>query len=180
MSRNVNVVILCEDPQHAAFAQRFLKCVGRGMRVLRVEISPQGRGSGEQYVRERFARELAFFRERKHRVEQALIVIIDADLRTLADRIEQFKQAAIAGGQKPRSDDERVAYFIPARNIETWLAYLDGQNVNEKDSYPRLEHARECQRHVNILHDICKQGMLRQPSPPSLEAACKEYRTRLR
>jgi hypothetical protein len=29
------------------------------------------------------------------------------------------------------------------------------------------------------LYAMCQQGTLRQPSPPSLEAACTEYRSRL-
>ena len=72
MSRNVNVVILCEDRQHEAFARRFLAQAGRGLRVQRVEVSPKGRGSGEQFVRARFAKELAYYRSRQHRVEQAV------------------------------------------------------------------------------------------------------------
>jgi hypothetical protein len=45
MSRNVNVVILCEDRQHEAFARRFFQQAGKGLRVQRVEVSPSGRGS---------------------------------------------------------------------------------------------------------------------------------------
>ena len=56
MSRNVNVVILCEDRQHEAFARRFLALAGRSVRVQRVEVSPKGRGSGEHFVRKRFAK----------------------------------------------------------------------------------------------------------------------------
>ena len=39
MSRNVQVVILCEDRQHEAFARRFLERAGKDVRVQRVEIS---------------------------------------------------------------------------------------------------------------------------------------------
>jgi hypothetical protein len=83
---------------------------------------------------------------------------------------EQAKQAAC--------DAKRVAVFIPARNIETWLAYLDGQVVNENDAYPRLERERDCQHHVRRLYEMCQQGVLRQPAPQSLAAACVEYRAR--
>jgi len=179
MSRNVNVVILCEDRQHEAFARRFLEKMGRGLRVQRVEISPKGRGSGEQFVRERFAKELAYYRARQHRVEQALIVVIDADRRTVAQRVEQVDAAAVEGDQERRRPNERVAVFVPARNIETWIAYLDGQTVNEDDPYPRLKRERDCQRHVERLYQMCQQSALRPPVPPSLEAACSEYRARL-
>lgn len=179
MSRTVNIVILCEDRQHEAFARRFLRQAGRGYRVQRVEVSPRGRGSGEQFVRARFAKELAYYRTRQHRVEQALVVVIDADRRTVAERVAQVDAAAADGGQDRRRPNERVAVFVPARNIETWLAYLDGQAVNEDDVYPRLDRERDCQRHVERLYQMCQQGALRAPAPPSLEAACSEYRARL-
>ncbi len=180
MSRNVQVVVLCEDRQHEAFARRFLERTGKDVRVQRVEVSPKGRGAGEQFVRERFAKELAYYRARKHRVEQALIVLIDADGQDVAARIEQVESACVKTEDDRRQADERVAIFVPARNIETWFAYLEGQTVNENDSYPRLKHERDCQRHVDSLYGMCQQQTLRQPAPPSLEAACAEYRSRLR
>ena len=179
MSRNVNTVILCEDRQHEVFARRFLQRAGTGYRVLRVEVSPKGRGSGEQYVRERFAKELAYYRARQHRVEQALIAVIDADGQEVAARVRQAEEAAKEGGQERRRAGERVAIFVPARNIETWFAYLDGQTVNESGSYPRLKRERDCQRHVECLYEMCHTGALRLPAPQSLEAACTEYRSRL-
>lgn len=105
--------------------------------------------------------------------------MIDADLSEVADRIEQVEDAATEGGQERRRVTERVAIFVPARNIETWLAYLDGQAVNEDDTYPRLERERDCQRHVERLYQMCQQGTLTKPAPPSLESACIEYRSRL-
>jgi hypothetical protein len=143
--------------------------------VQRVEVNPKGRGSGEQFVRQRFVKELAYYRARKHRVEQALIVLIDADGRDVAARIEQVESACIEAGGQRRQRDERVAIFVPARNIETWLAYLEGQTVNETDTYPKLKRERDCKVHADRLYDMCQRGALRKPSPPSLEAACEEF-----
>jgi len=179
MSRTVNVVILCEDSQHEAFARSFLKKANLGARIQRVEKNPRGRGSAEQFVREQYAKELLHYRNRKHRVQQALIVIIDADKRSIADRINQIEAEVVAAGGQRRQEKERVAIFVPARNIETWLAYLDGQEVNENDNYPRLPRPRHCRHQVDKLHAMCQQGSLRPPSPLSLDAACKEYRSRL-
>ena len=112
-------------------------------------------------MRERFVKEIAYYRARRHRVEQALVVLIDADGRDVAARIEQIESACIAAGDKGRQRDERVAIFVPARNIETWLAYLDGKTVSEDDPYPRLRRERDCQRHVDRLYDMCQRGELR-------------------
>ena len=179
MSRNVQVVILCEDRQHEAFARRFLARTGRSKRPPRVEISPKGRGSAEQFVRRQYAKELADYRARKHRVSQALVVVVDADKWDVAARIDQVESTCTEAGDKGRQRDERVAILVPARNIETWFAYLDGQTVNEDDEYPRLKRQRDCQRHVERLFEMCQGQALRQPSPPSLDAACEEYQLRL-
>jgi len=180
MSRNVQTVILCEDRQQEVFVRRFLEQEGKGFRVQRIEFVRNGYGSGEQFVRERFAKELAFYRSRQHRVGQALIVVIDADGRKVKERIRQLDAAAAEGGQERRRADERVAIFVLAWNIETWLAYLSGSDVDEsKKNYPRLSRQRECQPLVERLHEMCQQGALRQPLPPSLEAACVEYCSRL-
>ena len=149
------------------------------IRNLRVEISPKGRGSAEQFVRKRYASELLYYRGRKHRVQQALVVMIDADKRDTAARIDQVEGGVVEAGQQRRQEDERVAIFVLARNIETWFTYLDGNEVNEDDTYQRLERQRDCQRHVDTLYEMCQQGSLRQLSPPSLDTACEEYRSRL-
>lgn len=180
MSRTVNVVILCEDRQHEAFARRFLKMAKVSARNLRVEKSPNGRGSAEQFVRQQYVKELQYYRSRQHRVEQALIVMIDADKNDVSERISQVEQEAVDMPGGGRNEKERVAIFVPARNIETWFAYLDGEDVNEETSYPRLARERDCQRHVDGLFEMCQQETLREPPPPSLVAACDEYLLRLK
>ncbi|NLE73036.1 MAG: hypothetical protein GX604_00155 [Actinobacteria bacterium] len=174
MPRRVNIVILCEDTQQGVFANRFLELAGKSIRVMRIE-----KGPGEAFVRKQFPKELAYYRARKHKVDQALIVIIDADTLGVTKRVKQLEAAISEAGQDPRGVDERVALFVPARNIETWIAYLDGQTVNESDPYPKLRLESDCRRAVRCLHDMCQRNALREPAPPSLKQACDEYRSRL-
>lgn len=178
MSRRVQLVLLCEDNQHEAFARRFLNAIGWETRAMRVEKAPGGRGAGEQFVRERFPLELKAHRSRP--VSQALVILIDGDHHGVASRLHQLDQACRDAGVAGRADEERVAIIIPTWNIETWLAYLDGEQVGEdRSGYPRLSRERDCQRHVEALVRMCRAGELRDPAPPSLKAACGEYRRRL-
>jgi len=180
MRRNVQLILLCEDRQQEAFARRFLKRAGWSKRQVRVDPLAQGRGAAEKRVREQFPAELSLYRSRCHHLQQALIVMLDGDNRGVKGRLAQLAEACESKGIAPRADDERVAIFVPTWNIEAWLAYLDGESVDENsDDYPRLDHQRDCQGHVNRLHQMCQQRVLRQPSPPSLDAACAEYRARL-
>jgi hypothetical protein len=179
VSRRAQLVLLCEDTQHEAFARRFLKEMGWETRAMRVEKAPGGRGAGEQFVRLRFPKELKAHRSRP--VSQALVAILDGDDEGVGARFAQLSQACREAGVPERTKDERVAIFVPTWNIETWLAYLDGAQVDEaKSDYPRFAgRERECQRHVDELARMCQSGQLRTPAPPSLVAACDEYNLRL-
>ncbi len=143
---------------------------------MRVEKAPGGRGSADQFVRQQFPRELKAHRTRH--ASQAVVTMMDGDRYGVDARLEQLNQACRAGSIDVRNPGERVAVFIPTWNIETWFAYLDGATVDEaRSDYPRLGRERECQRHVDALTEMCRARALRQPSPPSLDAACNEYNT---
>jgi hypothetical protein len=71
--------------------------------------------------------------------------------------------------------DGGVLILVPARRIETWVAYLDGKDVDEKETYPKLGRERDCQAGVEKLVDMCDKGQLRSPAPPSLQKACEDF-----
>ena len=169
------MVLLCEDTQHESFVRRYLNTVGWSTRRLRVERALGGRGSAEQFVRTRFPDELAEYRRRPH-VAQALIVV-DGDNRGVGGRQAELDEACRESEVPVRQADERVVVLVPTWNVETWIAYLDGQTVEEmRSDYPRLRKPRQCQQHVDTLADMRRGDGLRAPAPPSLEAACAEYR----
>ncbi|OGR12018.1 MAG: hypothetical protein A2341_06810 [Deltaproteobacteria bacterium RIFOXYB12_FULL_58_9] len=167
--RRVQLVILCEDTQQEAFIRRFLSKAGWNTRRFRVEKAPSGRGSGEQFVKERFPLELDSYRRKSAHVGSAVVVMIDGDNRGVATRQKELDDACTEKNVQQRQSKERVAVFVPTWNIETWFAYLDGQTVDETQSnYPRLDRERLCQEHVNTLFGMCESGSLREPSPASL------------
>ena len=179
MSRKVQVVILCEDTQHESFLLRFLERMGWPRRGMRVEKAPPGEGSAEQFIRKRFPLELEAHRSRP--VRQALVVMWDGDNQGLAARLRTLDQACTDHQINPRAANERVAVFVPTWNLESWLAYLDGETIDEgRSNYPRLSRPRECRQQVEVLAEMCDRNKLRNPAPDSLERACLEYGTRLR
>lgn len=177
LSRQVQIVLLCEDTQHEVFARRFLVAAGLGdPRRLRVEKAPRGHGAAEQFVRQRFPSELVEHRRTAASMAQVLIVILDGDNVGVDGRQTALDQECLAAGIETRRDDESVLVVVPTWNIETWIAYLDGQTVDEtRPDYPRLNRERECQPRVVSLVAMCRNGELRIPAPTSLEAACTEY-----
>lgn len=177
--RRVTIVLLCEDSQHEAFTRRFLKGMGWNKRELWVEKSPSAGGSAEQWVRENFPKELRIYRQRRTRAASALIAMIDADLKSVQNRINEFKKACKDEKLSFRSRDEAVAIGVPRRNIETWIHYLNGESVNEKAVYPKLDNERGCKPAVIQLVKWCKSSGLKPDAPPALAAACDEYNNRI-
>lgn len=177
--RRVRMVILCEDSQQEAFIRRFLKGMGWNTRELRVEKSPSAGGAAEQWVRERFPDELMVYRQRRKRAASALILMIDADRKNVADRITEIRSECRSRQVPFREDGEAVGLAIPKRNIETWIHYLNGATVNEQDVYPKLDRERECRTAVTSLVLQCRTTGLSQDAPPALTAACDEYSGRI-
>lgn len=168
----VEVVLLCEDEQSACFARRFLKELGYKAWQLREEKPPLGKGSGEQWVRERMPIELRAMRDAH---SKALIVMTDSDAMGAQERAETLRRKCLDEGVEWRRADEAVLLIIPARNIETWLAWLRGESVDETQTYRKYASESDCRDQARELVGMCRSGKLRQPAPSSLVTACEEW-----
>ena len=170
----VRITLLCEDAQTDSFVRRFLRHRSFRGRDIKTLPLPHGGRSGEQWVRERFPGELQATRGRQGAY---LIVVMDADHRSTQARRAQLDEECARQGVPVRNDSDRVLVIVPRRNIETWLAYLGGANVDERERYPRLRRARECAPLADHLYRMCHEAQkLREPVPSSLREACEEYR----
>lgn len=131
MSRKLpQLVVLCEDAQHGSFLRSFLYKCGWERHQMRMEVCPKGKQSAEQWVRDRYPVEVGLLRSRPH-VTRALVVVRDGDAAGLAARKSELDETLAARGLAPRRDDEKIAVVVPCRNIETWLAFLAGHDVDE-------------------------------------------------
>lgn len=127
MSKASQIIVLCEDRAHEVFVKRFLKRWGVKPRAIRVLPYPNGKGSGKKYVGDNISPEVKALR-RRH-ASTILLVVQDADELTV-DRTRSDLDAEIL---PPRRDDEPIAFIIPKWHIQTWIAYLDGENIDEED-----------------------------------------------
>ncbi|RCJ28025.1 hypothetical protein A6770_24365 [Nostoc minutum NIES-26] len=170
--RRVQIVILCEDRQQEVFARHFLKKRGFILdRNVRIQICPKG--AGEQFVREHYAVEVKAYRSKNYRLGM-LVVLIDADKKMVEERLKQLDDALIADAQQIRLSDEAIAIFVPKRNLETWIHYLQSVTIDEETEYPKFsKNESACKPCVENLVNQCYQG-LNADAPPSLQAACGE------
>ena len=131
--RIAELIILAEDLRQGNFARRYLQRAGH--RKLNVKIAPSGRGSGEQFVRENYPIEMEYYRQRSHHRRAGLVVVIDADVKSVNERQTELERALTEAGEAPRGATEVVALLIPRRNVETWILCLTRERVDEITDY---------------------------------------------
>lgn len=172
--RGSKLIILCEDLQQAVFARHFFLLRGFHRREIKIKRNPNGKGSGEQFVRTSYAREVRDYRRKSTYQSIVLVIIIDADKHTVKERLNQLDSALEENGQLKRQANEKIAIFVPKRNIETWIHYLMAESVDEEKAYRKLSRERECKPYIDqLVKTICPVG-LPEDAPPSLHAACEE------
>jgi hypothetical protein len=183
------VTILCEDIDQERFIREYLICCGLDNRKIIDFDNPKGRvinNNNASIVKYYPALMKSYRRTRKYK-NIAVVVMIDADEDSLDDRMRSLNIALdeTAGNlnRDPRLRDEKVAIFVPARNIETWFYYINshmsGQECNELTDYKdkkmtvkeRIELAKKSARILAL--EICPQGVNRI-ALPSLRYACRE------
>ena len=123
------MVLLCEDDPQEQIVRRYLeRC---GLRTLAPTLrvrnaSREVHGGNVGWVLREFPKEMEACRKRHAaHAKTVLIVVVDADQSTVADRRAQLKTNA----------GDPVVALIPKRQIETWIRSGLGQAVNEVDSY---------------------------------------------
>lgn len=181
------VTILCEDIDQERFIREYLICRGLDERKIKDFGNPKGRTikNNNAAIVKHYPDIIKSYRKRKYR-NIAVVVMIDADEDSLFDKMRSLHIALdeTAGNlnQDPRLPDEKVAIFVPARNIETWFYYInndmEGQKCNEITDYKdkmskeeRIELAKISAR--KLATEICSQGV-DGIALPSLRYACRE------
>ena len=140
MPKPSQVVILVEDRRHEMLVRRYLRKRGMEPHQMTFVPFPSGRGSAEQWVRTRFAKEVSAYRQRRVRAATALIIMIDADAHTVDQRVAQLARSLREAGSPPLQMDEPVARLIPKRNVETWILCLNEHQVDEMTDYKGTRH----------------------------------------
>jgi len=136
MSKGVRFVILGEDSAHLRFCRTILKDLGVHPREISEKIANPGDGAAEYFVRNRFPVELSGLRRKQNSQKVRLIVCIDADRNTLSKRLSDLDIACESYGICPVSERDKLARWVPRRNIETWISFFVGTvEVNELDDF---------------------------------------------
>jgi hypothetical protein len=176
--RIANIILLVEDINQENLLRRYLQRLGHENRNMRPLRLPSGQGSGEQFVRERYASEVRAIRAQLTRTSACLIVMIDADTGTIGDRRQQLERALRDADGPARSQTEPILHLIPKRNVETWILCLNGAGVDEVNDYrhdPRVD-AQSIKQAAGALYAWTRRNFVVPHScVPSLHECLPEF-----
>jgi len=133
--RIAQIVLLVEDTNQENLLRRYLQQCGHDNRNMRIQKSPGGQGSGEQFVREGYATEVRTVRSQLRRTKACLIAMIDADSGSVEERRRQFERVLQDAKEPARGASEPILNLVPKRNVETWILCLNSEKVDELSDY---------------------------------------------
>lgn len=175
--QRLRFTILAEGKRDYDFARCWLKeRYGQRAEVFRSDTVAAGRGSGEQAVRRKLPEEI-----RQHRrtpgENRFLVVVTDGDSRTAPQRRQQLEAAVQAEELEAITERDPVIIVVPCRNLETWFAWTDGENVDEvtdyKQRYPENTPGIRPSNYGKFISERCKQTEPPQ-RPPSIADALEQ------
>ena len=133
MSRPDLIVVLLEDTRQEKFIRKYLRARGFVAKQIRVVPAPIGKSKDVKFVLQRHPVEVNA--QRSVLGSSALVVVIDADDFSPAERKSQLDNRLQEEGQATRLATEHIAIVVPSRNIETWIWHLQGNAVDEGTDY---------------------------------------------
>ncbi|OWK46330.1 hypothetical protein FRUB_00029 [Fimbriiglobus ruber] len=170
--------MLSEDRAQEVLTRRYLEAVGYDLRKIDFVTAPRGGGSGEQFVRTQYPHEVAAYRQRNPQYWR-LVVLIDADVSTVAQRDAELGLMLLAHQLPTRTPGEGIVHLIPRRNIETWVHFLLDNAADEEVDYKRIYHNQAenayCRPASQTLVAIVRADPV-ATSLPSLDRGAEELR----
>lgn len=141
--------------------------------------SELARGGNVNLVLREFPRQLNASRRRQARAKTLLIVVIDADDRSVDERYGDLNKALKGADLELIGSLDPTVVLIPRRHIETWIRAATHPDANETDDYKfpsptKEEEVREAAHRIHgWAHDDPRPD---ESCLPSLERAFPEWR----
>jgi hypothetical protein len=174
-AERIRFTILSEGRRDYYFVKSYLEAkFGKNkVECFRSQTVP-GKGSGEQQVRNLFPMELAARRKRPREDNCWLMVITDGDQFSPEKRREQLAKEAWGKRISMADAKERVAVFVPCRNIESWFKWIDAGKVDESKDYKKEYRHAKPTKYAKELHRKCSE-QINAGFCPSLQDACEQW-----
>lgn len=174
-NKKKQIIVLCEDQKQQIFIRTLLVRLGYHKRKLRFVTTPAGKQSGEQYVRNCYADQVRAIR--KYGGDNMfLFVMIDADDKNIQDRMNELNMVLTNNHINPRSETDHIVILIPKRNIETWIYFLDGNDVDEYTDYKLKSITSPINEIIDQFIKLYRDQFKLSSIPPSMNDAFVKLR----
>jgi len=181
LSNEYRYNILCEDAQTKSFIQSFLTEQGINFHRMHFNIAPSGNGCGSQYVRKYYSSEIRCLLSMNY-MKMTLIVCIDADNYLCEERVDELKsqlELDFKGEKKYQDFDytkECIVLWIPKRQIENWIHFLEGEDIDEEVVYGYNHRPKRCKEEARLLSELFQEKVtIEKDMLPSICKAKIEY-----
>ncbi len=144
--KNYKYTILCEDRAHYNFVRGWLKEKGANVKYKITPTNfPTVISQSSNHVVNNFPQALNAVKRKSASTKHILIVVIDADNKTVSDRLNEFSY----------NQDDPVFFIIPKWSIDTWFRYIDNpQDVSSIDESKTYKKDRVSKGKFAILGKI--------------------------
>lgn len=180
MSNRVsNVILLCEDDEHARLLRAFLRICGHVANIRSRVASREKHGGNVGWVLDHYAEELRACRQRNARAKTLLVVMVDADDSAVDERHRELAKRAEAAGLGKLQKDEPVVVLVAKRHVETWIRVACGDSVSEEEdcTFNRPPTQQQFRNAAQAIYDRSRPNAARQqPTVPSLDEALPHWR----
>ncbi len=151
--------VLCEDNAHFLFVQGWLEAKGVPYRAIRPIGTFPHKGSGKQYVQQKFPEELQKIRQKRGE-NVALVVVQDADNEACNICVRRYAFET----------KDPVFIIIPKWSIDTWVRFLENaeQFCDENTTY-KPSHAERNKKRWKLLGKQLAKMPKDDSMPPSLQ-----------
>ena len=170
------VIVVCEDIAQEKPIRAWLEELGYNskheVRFIPHAEAHLGKTRNNGWVERMFASHARQQRSRVTRMQCSLVICTDADEKPVSTVEGLLEARLVADSQPMRSPNENVALLIPKRHIETWLAFLVGEHVNEKTEYKNTMKRLDESVASKTFALVASSKAPRLPTePPSLQQA---------
>ena len=175
LSKDYRYTVLCEDAQTKSFIVEILKAHGIITRRIKVINYPCGKGCGSAFVNREYPREVHLLHELNFQ-KLVLVVCTDADNFSVDTRKKMLDDSVSKNLSKWNRENRFIILFIPKREIETWIHFLRGEDVDEKMEFKHSGKPETCKEEAHKFADYCRGLLEMKTEPlPSMVEAKKEY-----
>ena len=138
-----------------AFIFAVLTDLGINTHKIRFSNYPCGKGCGEAFVKRELPKEIKILKATNY-IRKVLVVCTDADRYTVEERLKILVQEIEKAEIRWDRIQEPIVFWIPKRQVETWIRFLRNEPVDEEMSFSHSGKPVSCKEEARAFSEYCQ------------------------